>query len=99
MSEVKKGFFAENFGASSEQVEEKKKDIIGKKIARRLASAYDDAIGKKMDAEDKLIQLRFKFTDYDVNAILEQQSIMRKCDVICADIAAEYEFMMGEPLK
>lgn len=73
MSDTITRLFDEIFAATKETIQAAKKTTIERKIKRKLESAYDDAEGKIIEAEEKIDTLQRDFNSFDVNAILKEE--------------------------
>jgi len=95
---VKKSLFDELYDKADEIVKKLKKPLTKKGIKRKFSAAYDDAENNKIDAELKLQDLRSKFNDFDVNAILEQKLIIEENIALQEKLEQEYEELFGKKM-
>ncbi len=98
MSESK-SMFEKLFTMSKEDVKKSKIPLVEKKIKRQLDSAYDDAEGKILEAEEAQEVLLKDFENFDINAILTAIETINACKAVQKDISDLYKLYFGEELE
>ena len=93
-----KSLFDRLYDETDKALQVLKKPLIKKQMKRKLATAFDSAENKIIDAETALQDLRGDFKNYDVNKVLEQNQIIDANKELQKTIAEEYLKMFGKAL-
>ena len=94
-----KTLFEKLFTMSDEDKQASKLPLLEKKIKRQLDSAYDDAEGKIIEAQERKEKCMKNFEEFDINAILEANQRMNACKSVQEDIKSLHKEYFGEDLK
>ncbi len=91
--------FDKLYDATDKALKKMKKPLVRKKIKRALESAYDDAEGRKITAEESLVNGRKDFENYDVNEILRAKVEIKKTGEAQVALKKEYLELFDEEMK
>ncbi len=91
--------FDKLYEASDEAIKKMKKPLVKKKIKRIIESAWDDAEGRKIRAEERLADNRKDFEKFDINEILKSKQEIKKCSEVQVQIKLEYKDLFGNEMK
>jgi len=94
-----KTLFEKLFTMSDEDKATAKLPLIEKKIKRQLDSAYDDAEGKIIEAQERKENCMKNFEQFDINAILEANQRINACKTVQDDIKALHKEYFGSDLN
>lgn len=94
----KKSLFEKLFTMSEDEEKVAKIPLVEKKIKRQLDSAYDDAEGKIIEAQERKNKYMKDFDNFDINAILKQSQIITACKEVQEEIKALHRDYFGEDL-
>ena len=64
------GLFDAVIGATPDEIKAQQNDLLKNSIKRAIRSGHDSAVGKKLEAQQKLNELKRNIQSFDVNAIL-----------------------------
>ena len=92
------GLFDTLYEASDEALKAMKKPLVRRKLKRAIQSAFDDAEGRKIKAEETLSTVRKDFENYDINKILAAQAEIIKVDKAQKALKDEFRAMFDEEL-
>jgi len=99
MSEATLGKFDKFYGADDSTITAEKKPLVKQALKRKFYAAYDDAEGKKLDANGQLESLRRNFTNININGIIATQDEIAQLTRAQEVLKAEYQAMFGEPMN
>ena len=94
----KKSLFEKLFTMSEDEEKVAKIPLVEKKIKRQLDSAYDDAEGKIIEAQERKNKYMKDFDNFDINAILKQSQIITACKEVQSEIKDLHRDYFGEDL-
>ena len=86
------------YDATDDVLKAMKKPLVRRKLKRAIQSAFDDAEGKKIKAEESLANTRKDFENYDVNKILYAQAEIVKVNKAQKALKEEFKEMIDEDL-
>lgn len=92
------GLFDILYEASDEALKAMKKPLVRRKLKRAIQSAFDDAEGRKIKAEETLSTVRKDFENYDINRILGAQAEIIKVEKAQKALKDEFREMFDEEL-
>lgn len=95
--EAPKSLFEKLFTMTEDEEKVARIPLMEKKIKRQLDSAYDDAEGKIIEAQETKNKLMKDFDNFDINAILKQSQIISACELVQSEIQVlHYEYFGTE---
>ena len=86
------------YDATDDTLKAMKKPLVRRKLKRAIQSAFDDAEGRKIKAEETLANVRKDFENYDVNKILYAQAEIVKVNKAQKALKDEFKEMFDEDL-
>lgn len=94
-----KTLFEKLFTMSDTDKKNAKLPLLEKKIKRQLDSAFDDAEGKIIEAQERKENCMKNFEQFDINSILESNQRIQACQSVQDDIRSLYKEYFGSELE
>ena len=96
---AKTTLFEKLFTMSDADKKNAKLPLLEKKIKRQLDSAFDDAEGKIIEAQERKETCMKNFEQFDINSILEANQRIQACQSVQDDIRSLYKDYFGTELE
>jgi len=90
--------FDKLYSASDELLKTMRKPLVAKALKRKFESSIDSAENQKIDAEEKIENLRQDLKSLNINDLLEQSNIIDSADTTIKLIKKEYKTLFGTEL-
>lgn len=94
-----KSLFEKMFTMTDADAKLSKLPLLEKKIKRQLDSAFDDAEGKIIEAQERKETCMKNFEQFDINSILEANQRIEACKSVQDDIRSLYKEYFSEELE
>lgn len=91
--------FDKLYDATDKALKKMSKPLVKKKIKRMIESAWDDAEGRKLTAEENLTNGRKDFDTYDINEVLKAKLGIKKCNEVQKELRKEFLELFDEEMK